>query len=54
MNKDQIFAYLISSLIMIFFYAALWTCDFCLSLKLFVNGFLVLAHIGLFTELLDD
>jgi hypothetical protein len=54
MQKNIIQAFLASSLTMIFFYAALWTCDFCLSLKLFVNGFLVLAHIGLFTELLDD
>jgi len=53
MNKDIIFAYLISSLIMIFFYAAIWTCEFTLSEKLLFNGFLMIGHLHLLIEISD-
>ncbi len=53
MNEDKIFAYLVSTLIMIFFYAALWTCSLDLSLKLLFNGFLILGHLRLLIDISD-
>ena len=53
MNEDKIFAYLISTFIMIFFYAALWTCSLDLSPKLLLNGFLLMGHLRLLIDISD-
>lgn len=53
MKRDTIFALLITSFIMMFFYAALWTCDLDLSPKLLLNGFLIIVHLRLLIEISD-